>query len=227
MCLNTDLYPNKTPLSSIIQASFCLDLKEFYQNNAIFSKTLSTFECNEEKDHDDMIFFQELLPSKFIGNQIFFVSYFDINEMVRLNSENIIRITSYIYIFAFLIFYTLLFCLLAKFINNYVKDIINPIKQITYKIHRTLKNLFRKKNLNKLQPDDIVIREPTEIREVAENFSHSFKKITTKNIFLNEMELGEKVSLGKPKIIHNKVSEKMLDNIKEAIEKIPDEIDLQ
>ena len=74
-------------------------------------------------------------------------------------------------------------------------------------------------------PDDIVIREPTEIREVAENFSNSYKKMTIKNIFLNEMELGEKMILGKQKVIHNKVTEKMLENIKEAIEKIPYEFE--
>ena len=156
---------------------------------------------------------------------ISYIAYCDKNDLVRLSSENIIRVTSYVYICAFLLLYGLLLYAISRFINLYVKDIINPIKQITYKIHRSLKNLFRKKNLIKIQPDDIVIREPTEIREVAENFSCSYKKMMTKNIFLNELELGEKMILGKQKVIHNKVTEKMLENIKEAIEKIPYELD--
>jgi len=49
--------------------------------------------------------------------------------------------------------------------------------------------------------------------------------MSLKNIFLNELELGEKMILGKQKVIHNKVTEKILENIKEAIEKIPFEIE--
>jgi len=173
-----------------------------------------------------MIQFQQILPDMFIQNSsISYVAYCDENDQVRISSENIITLTAELYVATFIVLYLMLLYFFARLINIYVKDIINPIKQITYKIHRSLKNLFRKKNTSKIQPDDIVIREPTEIREVAENFSNSYKKMTIKNIFLNEMELGEKMILGKQKVIHNKVTEKMLENIKEAIEKIPYEFE--
>lgn len=214
-------------MDEVIQESFCPDLKEFYSMHQEFDKSVSEFDCQEEKDWDDIISFKELLPGKFIQKSIFFVAYIDKDDTVRINSENIMQISSYVYITTFIILYFGFCYLLSKLVNSYVKDIINPIKQITYKIHRTLKNLFLKKTLYKMQPDDIVIREPTEIREVAENFSISYKKMNTKNIFLNELELGEKVSLGKQKVIHNKVVEKMLENIKEAIDKIPDQLEIQ
>lgn len=189
---------------------------------------MTNITCLQGESHtnDDLFLFSEVLPGKFSKKSLFYVISSKINQDTPYNSSvNTIVIASYVYLAAFFLLYAIFFYAFARLINIYVKDIINPIKQITYKIHRSLKNLFRRKNISKIQPDDIVIREPTEIREVAENFSQSYKKMTTKNIFLNEQELGEKMILGKQKVIHNKVTEKMLDNIKDAIEKIPFELD--
>ena len=195
-------------------------------SNTDLTSNFGDFDCRNTKNSDSMIQFQQILPDMFIQNSsISYVAYCDENDQVRISSENIITLTAELYVATFIVLYLMLLYFFARLINIYVKDIINPIKQITYKIHRSLKNLFRKKNTSKIQPDDIVIREPTEIREVAENFSNSYKKMTIKNIFLNEMELGEKMILGKQKVIHNKVTEKMLENIKEAIEKIPYEFE--
>lgn len=201
-------------------------MKDFIAKDSDLTGRTPKLTCTSLKDPEDLIEFKRILPEKFIQNSsISFVAYSDKNDQVRISSENTISVTANVYITTFIVLYFLLLYFYARLINMYVKDIINPIKQITYRIHRSLKNLFRKKNSSKMLPDDIVIREPTEIREVAENFSNSYKKMTIKNIFLNEMELGEKMILGKQKVIHNKVTEKMLENIKEAIEKIPYEFE--
>ncbi|CAD8135662.1 unnamed protein product [Paramecium octaurelia] len=47
-------------------------------------------------------------------------------------------------------------------VNLFTRDITNPIKQVTYKIDKIISNIFQIRIINKIQADDILIKEDTE-----------------------------------------------------------------
>ncbi|CAD8043938.1 unnamed protein product [Paramecium primaurelia] len=47
-------------------------------------------------------------------------------------------------------------------VNLFTRDITNPIKQVTYKIDKIINNIFQIRIINKIQADDILIKEDTE-----------------------------------------------------------------
>lgn len=68
-------------------------------------------------------------------------------------------------------------------INNFTRDITNPIKQVSFKINRIMCNLFNNKIFQKIQTDDIVIKEETEIKHLITQFSNVYKKLIDKGLF--------------------------------------------
>lgn len=176
--------------------------------------------CESETPTSYIITIKPLLNLTFYNEFLFLAQTCKENNIIGSRSERIIIIYRYSYIFTYLCFFTLFMIITAIYIKRFVRNIINPIKQVTYKIHRVLKMMFKKKN-SILIDDNIVIREKTEIRDIAECFSICFRKLMKKNIFMNELKLGENLISGKQKSIHNKIPEKMMDTVKESIEKIP------
>lgn len=86
-----------------------------------------------------------------------------------------------------------------------------------------MKNMFNVKVFQKIQGDDIVIKEETEIRNLGKNFAKMYKKLVSQGIFGNEKltsTLGNTPGL-KSKDIQKKSSnpEKFLEDVQEIHDK--------
>lgn len=73
------------------------------------------------------------------------------------------------------------------YINLFARDITNPIKQITLKLDKIIQNVFQSKIFDKIQSDDILIKEETEVQELAREFASLFQKLKDEETFSNEI----------------------------------------
>lgn len=71
----------------------------------------------------------------------------------------------------------------SKRIDIFTRDITNPIKQVCYKMERIIEYVHNKTVLKNIQVDDIIIREETEIKQLAKHFSTTYKNQQSLGIF--------------------------------------------
>ncbi|CAD8046435.1 unnamed protein product [Paramecium sonneborni] len=99
-------------------------------------------------------------------------------------------------------------------INLFTRDITNPIKQVTYKIDKIINNIFQIRIINKIQADDILIKEDTEVQILLHEFSRLFEQLRNNNTFkIQTFEKKEK------KDILPKQNDKSIEQIKTLVNK--------
>ncbi|CAD8127061.1 unnamed protein product [Paramecium sonneborni] len=99
-------------------------------------------------------------------------------------------------------------------VNSFTRDITNPIKQVTYKIDKIINNIFQIRIINKIQADDILIKEDTEVQTLLNEFSRLFEQLRKNNTFnIQTFEKKEK------KDIFPKQNDKSIEQIKTLINK--------
>lgn len=111
----------------------------------------------------------------------------------------------------------------SKRIDIFTRDITNPIKQVCYKMERIIEYVHNKTVLKNIQVDDIIIREETEIKQLAKHFSTTYKNQQSLGIFSQEMQKGidSMASKGLSKdIVKVKGQNKYINDVKYYIEKM-------
>ncbi|KRX00298.1 hypothetical protein PPERSA_10797 [Pseudocohnilembus persalinus] len=107
-------------------------------------------------------------------------------------------------------------------VNTFTRDITNPIKQIAYKMHGIMKNIFNAKVFSNISPDDIVIKEDTEIRNLANNFSKMYRKQVNLGLFSSDLIAKlESSTINKNKEFQKKPSndDKFIEEVEEIMHK--------
>lgn len=171
--------------------------------------------------------------SNFIDISILASDVFEKNPFIYVCTCNEINYTSknmktdlnfylqtYFIVFSVMIF--LFFAFVKYHSKRFVREYVNPIKQISYTINRLLKSLFYKKNLKKMMDENVIIKEKTEIKEISDIFIRSFKEIYDNKIISNDIGAIQKIEFDKEKMLRSKISERMIDSIQETIDTIPD-----
>ncbi|CAD8142515.1 unnamed protein product [Paramecium octaurelia] len=120
------------------------------------------------------------------------------------------------YLITIVIFFINILIIINR-VNLFTRDITNPIKQVTYKIDKIINNIFQIRIINKIQADDILIKEDTEVQLLLHEFSRLFEQLRNMNTFnIQTFEKKEK------KDILPKQNDKSIEQIKTLVNKFRD-----
>ncbi|KAL4432771.1 hypothetical protein ABPG74_011592 [Tetrahymena malaccensis] len=146
------------------------------------------------------------------------------NNYQSSKSDKLIYTIIYVYISLFILLFAAIIYLTRTYILEYTSDITNPIKQVSFKIQRIMHNIFNPKQFSKIRTDEIVIREKTEIRKLANKFSKTFQKLNEKNLFQTTIVSSIDKSYQKSKEISDKPQkDTIVDEVRNIVQSFLDD----
>ncbi|KAL4479190.1 hypothetical protein ABPG72_009020 [Tetrahymena utriculariae] len=157
------------------------------------------------------------------GQYMFFLVTIS-NNYQKNQSDQLIYTIIYVYISLSVLLFGAIIYLTRTYILEYTSDITNPIKQVSFKIQRIMHNIFNPKQFSKIRTDEIVIREKTEIRKLANKFSKTFQKLNEKNLFQTTIVSSIDKSYQKSKEISDKPQkDTIVDEVRNIVQSFLDD----
>ncbi|KAM3132989.1 hypothetical protein pb186bvf_014845 [Paramecium bursaria] len=162
------------------------------------------------------LYFRKISTTLSLNTSIYLIVYKGEKEVLNLY-PSFMAYSWFFYVSA-LIFFALQSIYTFKRVSIYTRDITNPIKQLSFKMDKIINNIFQIRVISKIQADDILIKEETEVTRAVNEFSRLIDTLKNANIFNITTYDGKQ-----QKEIFPKQQDKTLDQIKQIVQKFKEQ----
>ncbi|EWS71361.1 transmembrane protein, putative (macronuclear) [Tetrahymena thermophila SB210] len=207
-----------------LQGCYCEQVVQKFKSLKIHIP--SNYECQQPQipySIQDCMYFNMKEMWQSDGQYLFFLITIS-NNYQSNKSDQLIYTIIYVYISLFIVLFAAIIYITRTYILEFTSDITNPIKQVSFKIQRIMHNIFNPKQFSKIRTDEIVIREKTEIRKLANKFSKTFYKLNEKNLFQTTIVSSIDKSYQKSKEISDKPQkDTIVDEVRNIVQSFLDD----